>query len=133
MNRRRCLVGLLGLLALDACAKIEGPTDPVWGKEPCAHCKMLVSDQRYAAQAAESQDRFYFDDIGCLVSWMKTRQASHLWVRDASSARWLDAKTARYHDGASTPMDFGFEARAEGGVSWEEMLGQLAAKKKGAP
>lgn len=127
MRRRELLLGAAGLV-LFACTKTDEPVDPVWGKEPCAHCKMLVSDRRYAGQVVADGDRRYFDDIGCMVGWLEGKKAERMWVRDAALGGWLEAKSARYVEGARTPMDFGFEARAEGGVGWDEMRDKVIAR-----
>ncbi len=138
MNRRAMLFGIAAL-AIAACTTSDGPTDPVWGKEPCAHCRMLVSDARYAAQVVAGGDRKYFDDVGCMVRWLEDRKAAgksgadrngdRAWVRDATANRWLEAERARYVRGAKTPMDFGFEACAEGGIGWDEMRDEVVARK----
>lgn len=131
MTRRSLLVALVAGAVAFACAKNDEAVDPTWGKEPCAHCAMLVSDRRYAAQAVTSGDRKYFDDIGCMVLWMASMKAppERSWVRAAD--RWVDAKSARYAAGARTPMDFGFEAvTGEGGVGWEEMRERVIEKGK---
>jgi copper chaperone NosL len=128
MNRRALLGGMVALVLL-ACTKTDQPVDPVWGKEPCAHCRMLVSDKRFAAQVVDAGDRFYFDDIGCMVSWLDDKKVEHMWVRDALADRWIEARHARYVAGAKTPMDFGFEARAESGVGWDEMRDVVNAKR----
>lgn len=127
MRRRELLLGAAGLV-LFACTKTDEPVDPVWGKEPCAHCKMLVGDRRYAGQVVADGDRRYFDDIGCMVGWLEGKKAERMWVRDAALGGWLEAKSARYVEGARTPMDFGFEARAEGGVGWDEMRDKVIAR-----
>lgn len=127
MRRRELLLGAAGLV-LFACTKTDEPVDPVWGKEPCVHCKMLVSDRRYAGQVVADGDRRYFDDIGCMVGWLEGKKAERMWVRDAALGGWLEAKSARYVEGARTPMDFGFEARAEGGVGWDEMRDKVIAR-----
>lgn len=132
-TRRQLLGSLLGAgLVLAACGKPNEPADPVWGKEPCAHCAMVVGDKRYAAQAVSDGDRFYFDDIGCLVLWEEARKAKpeRRWVKDGQGGSWLDAKSARYVSGAKTPMDFGFEGRKDGGVGWDEMRDQVIAMGK---
>lgn len=127
----------LGLALAIGCEKLDTPADPVWGKEPCAHCRMLVGDRRFAAQAVASGDRLYFDDIGCFVLWAKEHPPARAWVRDAEHERWLEASGARYASGARTPMDFGFEGRVEGSatVGFEEMrasvLGRANAEKTG--
>jgi len=128
---RRQAIGLgLALVFAIGCEKLDQPVDPVWGKEPCAHCAMLVGDKRFAAQAVQRAERRYFDDIGCFVSWSKDHPPERAWVRDAESNRWLDATTARYASGAATPMDFGFEGRAGGAatIGFEEMRASVLAR-----
>lgn len=130
MNRRQLIVAL-GVFAL-ACTKTDEAVDPVWGKEPCAHCAMLVGDKRFAAQIVHDGERRSFDDVGCLVLWLEERhvEPARAWVRDGEASRWVDAKVARYEGGAKTPMDFGFEARAGGALSWDEMRGRVVAKRR---
>ena len=136
---RRSLLGL-GLAAAMLCAgvaceKTDAPTDPVWGKQACAHCGMLVGERRYAAQAAVAGERKYFDDIGCMILFMEERKVrpDHTWVHAGDA--WLDAAAARYANDAKTPMDFGLEARAPGsagtGLGWDEARAQVLAKGRG--
>lgn len=134
---RRQFLGVLGCAAIAAaCSKSDEPADPVWGKEPCAHCAMIVSDRRFAGQVLTGGDRKFFDDIGCMVLWLdehRGQQVERSWARDApTTTRWLDAKSARYSDGAKTPMDFGFEARSNGAMGWDEMHDRVIAKKRGS-
>jgi len=45
------LAAALGaVLALAACRPPEGPQPIVYDREPCAHCRMLISEPRFAAQ-----------------------------------------------------------------------------------
>jgi len=111
-----------------ACKDSSGPLDPVWGKEPCAHCAMLVGDRRYAAQVLDDGDHFYFDDIGCMALWLEAHRGARSWVRGDGGTRWIEAATARYASGAGTPMDFGFEARAEGQMAWGEVRAAVLRK-----
>ncbi|HEY2512639.1 MAG TPA: hypothetical protein VGI39_17350, partial [Polyangiaceae bacterium] len=115
MTRRHLLFLLAGAIAL-GCDRGDAPVEPVWGKEPCAHCAMILSDRRFGAQlTGRDGDRFFFDDPGCLVSFVEERKLAsyRAWVHDAQTGAWLDASSARYARAAS-PMDFGFEARAAG-------------------
>lgn len=133
VSRRRALLFVAALgLGLAACERLDAPVDPVWGKEPCGHCAMLVGDRRFAAQIVTEGERKFFDDIGCMVLWTEKHpgKARGAWVRDAGGARWIDAKGARFLPGARTPMDFGFEGHAASvvgpdgrdvTVSWDEM------------
>lgn len=123
MRRRQAI---FAMLALAACAgDDDAAVDPVWGKQPCAHCAMLVSAPMYAAQLVGPDGaRAFFDDIGCMAAYARERgiAARRLWVRDADTNRWIDARGARYSAGATTPMDFGFVARAGGeGVDFTTM------------
>jgi nitrous oxide reductase accessory protein NosL len=135
VTRRSVLFALAAVAALAACSKSDAPIDPVWGKQACAHCAMIVGDKRYAAQVLAEGDRFFFDDIGCMVLWTEAQKAKPVraWVRDPQATAWVDATSARYASGAHTPMDFGFETRGEGGVGWSEMRQQVIARKKDVP
>jgi hypothetical protein len=117
MNRRT-FVGLAFVftLPLAACTASDGPVDPVWGKQPCAHCAMLVTEARYSGQALEKTGaRHYFDDLGCLALWMEGKQLAGSWAYEGGSARWLDTETSSFRAGEKTPMDFGFVVVADGG------------------
>ena len=97
-----------------------GPLEPVWGKQACASCAMLVSDPHFAAQVLTSAgDHLYFDDIGCMASYLgrPKNKASRAWVR-ASGGQWLETELSHFSNGAKTPMDYGFEYSATGELSW---------------
>jgi copper chaperone NosL len=125
----------LAFVLLAACASNDAAVEPVWGKEPCAHCAMVLSDRRFGAQlVTRAGDRKFFDDVGCMIQFASDRGEgdARAWVRDGESGKWLDARSAQYV-AASSPMDFGFEARAQGGVAWDAMRAQVLAKKRGSP
>ena len=133
ISRRSALAVLAAVLAAVACKQTDVATEPVWGKEPCAHCKMLVSDKRYAAQLVdEAGEHRFFDDVGCMVLFMEgKRPAERAWARESTGGTWIDARTAKYVQGARTPMDFGFEARADGTVAFETVRAAVVEKKRG--
>lgn len=127
---------LAAVVLAAGCAKSDQPADPVWGKQPCARCAMLVGDKRFAAQLVTGDgDRRYFDDVGCMVVWTKEHAgaAKRSWARDAQTGQWRDARTARFAKGARTPMDYGFETRADGDVSWTEVEAAVLDKEKSQP
>jgi hypothetical protein len=102
------------------------PAEPIWGKEPCAHCSMLVGEPRTAAQAVNAVgDRVFFDDVGCLVLWtaeQKHGAPQRLWVHAATGPTWLEARTARFLGGQKTPMDYGFvTTEGKDGIDYEQM------------
>lgn len=131
--RRRAFLQLATCALVAACTSTDAAVEPVWGKQPCAHCAMVMSDKRFGAQLVnDGSDRHYFDDVGCMVAFMETRKVRTVrtWARDAETGRWLDARSARYVPGATSPMDYGFEARANGGVGWDEMRVAVLAKQR---
>lgn len=113
-----------------ACTKPDQPVDPVWGKEPCADCSMLVSERRFAAQLVHDGERRYFDDVGCMVLWSEKRGGvpERAWVYEGSSGPWHPARTARFVDGSRTPMDYGLEASTGGTLGWDEARVRVLAK-----
>jgi hypothetical protein len=116
-------MGILCLLPLVACEQADGPVDPVWGKQPCAHCAMLVSEPHHAAQAITADGaRHYFDDLGCMALHAEEKPLKKAWAREGASGGWLDVEAASFRSGAKTPMDFGFEIVAGGGThDWTEV------------
>ena len=131
MTRRFALVLLAAVAA--ACSEAVAPIEPVWGKVPCASCGMIVGDRRFAAQLlTERGDRYFYDDLGCLVHHLDEKKSTvaGMWVREAAGDRWLSARAARYAKAsARTPMDFGFEARADEGVPFDAFAQQVREKR----
>jgi hypothetical protein len=121
------LVLLLGV----ACqARGDRPQDPVWGKQTCASCAMLVSAPRFAAQLASSNGEVhYFDDVGCLAAYLAQRpQASgQAWVR-AETGGWIKAELAHFASGAQTPMDYGFELAQTGPLAWQAVRAEVSQR-----
>lgn len=116
--------------ALFACDDASEPKDPVWNKQPCDHCHMVVSDPRYAAQlSTRDGQRLYFDDIGCLAERINAANAevAHAWVREGNA--WRDAYLAHFAQGEKTPMDYGFVPSASGTLAFAEVLRAVADKR----
>jgi copper chaperone NosL len=121
---------VLFALWLGACTPaLDVPAEPVWGKQACAHCSMLVTEPPPAAQLSRADGtRLFFDDVGCLAAHLDREGeggAPHLWVRRGEG--WVSATGTRYASGARTPMDFGFLPAAEG-VSWEALREAVRAR-----
>jgi hypothetical protein len=93
---------------------------------------MSIGDRRHAAQLqipGEQRARF-FDDPGCALVWLDRRGEPwddvEIWVRDPSGEHWIDARQARFHDGATTPMGYGFAtAGAAGELTLEAVAERL--------
>ncbi|MFM2416570.1 MAG: hypothetical protein RL385_1293 [Pseudomonadota bacterium] len=122
---------ILSVFALAACTRTPfEPEDPLWGKQPCDHCRMLVSEPVPAAQAVLADgSRKHFDDVGCLAAFLRGRDRTGVlaWVRGPDGKTWVNAFTAQYGTGRRTPMDYGFLAEAEG-ISFAELEHRVAEK-----
>ena len=154
MIARRHFLALSGgllLAPLAGCGKQghwpEGMAEIKWDRDTCARCNMVISDPRFAAEmrGGEKGTVFKFDDIGCLVFWLRDKAAQHpwmaepatrLWVADAADMRgatWLDARQAHYLGGRLSPMGYNFAAARDavsGGLTFEAMREQVLAKGK---
>jgi nitrous oxide reductase accessory protein NosL len=90
------------------------PLDIVKGHFNDVQCKMIIQDDKYAAQAiASNGNTWFFDDIGCLTLWLKDKDFkdnAKLYVHSIDTNRWIDAKKAYYSIDESTPMHYGFGA-----------------------
>jgi len=88
-----------------------------WDRDMCERCKMAISERKFAAQIIDPKTGkvYKFDEIGCAVLWMdETRipwkNQAIIWINDAKTGEWIDARKAKYTYGAITPMAFGFAA-----------------------
>lgn len=120
MTRREAVTLLLAAaLPLPACA--DAIPGIVFDLDACEHCRMTISDRRFAAAAITATGRTVrFDSLECLASWVNGAAAPPraLWVSDAAAPGVLiPLATARLHRAAAgiTPMGMGFVAVA---ASW---------------
>jgi copper chaperone NosL len=116
-------LAVLALVLLAACSR--GPAAPAaldTKNETCGWCRMAVSDARFAAQlAAPSEEPRFFDDIGCLATFLKSGGAPAsgqiAYVADHRTKAWVRAANAVYTKKPSleTPMGSGLVAHADAG------------------
>ena len=89
-----------------------------WDRDMCARCVMVVSDRQNSVQVRDPKGKTYmFDDIGCMVLWFKNNKITWqdkatIWVNDVETGKWINARTAIYNSGNTTPMAYGFSAHA---------------------
>jgi len=91
-----------------------------WDRDMCERCKMAISDRKFAVQIIDPKSGkvYKFDDIGCAVLWMDEtnipwKNQAILWITDAKTGAWIDARKAKYVEGAITPMAYGIAAYSE--------------------
>lgn len=109
----------LGLFLLQRAP--TGPVEPAWDRQPCAHCRMHLSEPGFAAQLRTADGEvFFFDDPGCLFLWQAGRgeAPAAVYFHDLRAARWLAEADAGFVRVAPTPMAWGYGAvaRAEPGA-----------------
>jgi len=116
--KRFSLILLLIILLLGCEKKITTKLHDVhWDRDMCARCAMVVSDRKHTLQAINPKDgkSYMFDDIGCAILWfhdekIEWEKDAVLWITDAKTGEWIDAKTAFYTTQNVTPMAYGFMA-----------------------
>jgi copper chaperone NosL len=124
------------LVLLAACAsRAPGPQPIAWDREPCGHCRMLVGERPYAAQAIGEDGRAVsFDDAGCLFAWLDAGgRAREIWLRHNAEERWLRAPAVAFVTTERSPMGYRLGAVDPGAPSafgWEEAR-QRAAERSG--
>jgi copper chaperone NosL len=102
-----------GMLALMAGCDSGTPQPAVLDtrNDACAHCRMTVSDARFAAQiVAPGEEARFFDDIGCLRAFLQAKPAlateAVAFVASYKTKAWVRAADGLFlqHDGLETPM-----------------------------
>jgi copper chaperone NosL len=109
------------MLLLAGCG--SGPLPPATldaHGDTCASCRMAVSASGVAAQlVAPGDEPRFFDDIGCLVSYVKEhgapRAGAVAYVADHRTRAWVRAGSAVYTrvPGLDTPMGSHLIAHAD--------------------
>lgn len=101
---------------------------PIKVKEyQCSECNMDVEALDYAVQLiSKNGDTYFFDDIGCLVLWLKNHSPDihSVLTKTQDTKEWTDAYKAWYSRIAPSPMGYGFAAlknKKEGLIEYEEM------------
>jgi len=124
------LLFLVASAGLPCCGRepLRGPPDLRPGRDQCAECGMLISEDRCSSALLLEQDghRDYalFDDIGCMLdverSGLGTRKVVERYVHDHNDKAWVKAEDAVFlladPEMLNTPMGtgmIGFAKRAD--------------------
>ncbi len=111
---------LVLVLNISGCSKKSTNGEAVqmhWDRDMCERCKMAISERKFAVQVINPDNGkvYKFDDIGCAVLWFDEekipwKDKAKIWITDAKTGKWIDARTAKYTDDSITPMAYGFAA-----------------------
>ena len=105
------IIGILAIAGLfAACTPAAEPI--AFGEDMCAHCKMTIVDEQFAAEAVSQKGKVYkFDAIECMVEFLKIKQSDQmalLLVRDFESPKgWQDATQCSYLISKDLPSPMG--------------------------
>jgi copper chaperone NosL len=97
---RFLLALFLLLFSFSSCKRCFEPI--VFGKEACAHCKMIIMDQRFSCEFINSKGRIYkFDDAACMVKFIKENgideKTTNVYVADFNApATVINGKEAKF-------------------------------------
>lgn len=116
----KALVLISVILTCISCSKPV--PDPIrYGLDQCTQCKMMVEDQKFAAEARISTGKtFIFDSPECLAQWVAgwkggTSDIADVWVTDfIRPGSMLNAKTAFFLQSPmiKSPMGLNYAAFA---------------------
>jgi len=117
-------LGILLALAISGCN--QKPKDKTalhevhWDRDMCERCKMVTSDRHHTVQVINPKTgrSYMFDDIGCTLLWFDEehipwKAQAKIWITDAKSGKWIDARSAFYDSDSITPMAYGLAAHAK--------------------
>jgi len=111
------IAAVVSLLFLLGCQTSKIAPVALAPEDMCAYCKMAISEKRYAAEFVDSEGQaFKFDDIGCMVNFIKNKKSSAKvvahFVMDFDERQWTKAEGAYYVRSSelATPMNGGIIA-----------------------
>lgn len=85
-------------MLLSACS--QEPAKIHYGSDECAHCKMMITDNRFAAQiVTETGKAIKFDAIECLADYAGDNKpdlkSAKMWVSNFNNpGNWVEANSA---------------------------------------
>jgi copper chaperone NosL len=121
---RRSAAAVL-LLAAASCS--PGPEPIAYGSDACAHCRMVISDERFGAELVTRRGRVdKFDSIECLAAALDARageEVHSLWVTDhADPPRLIEAREAVFVHSSAVRSPMGMNLAAFGAGSAPDSL-----------
>jgi hypothetical protein len=133
--------GLLVVFGLPGKAEFNRPVPIKWSRDVCIQCGMSIVDRYHTAEITNpaAGKAYKFDDIGDAVIWAGHNHTSAwlresgIWVTDSKTGEWLDARSAYWLKGQTTPMGYGLGAVAEptrDAFKWKWAAAYLLAKRE---
>lgn len=120
---------MIAVTVFATCQKRAAEPVALVPEDMCSYCRMAISEKQYAAELIDSDGTaFKFDDIGCMVHFLKTGKSKTTvaasFVMEFNERQWLKADDAFYVRSSefTTPMNGGMvafrtEAKAQEAVN----------------
>jgi copper chaperone NosL len=113
-NGRKIIILIAIFLAF--CSSTTKPV-ALHPEDMCSFCKMAISQKQFASEIISTDgDVFKFDDIGCMLNYIKKRQMkgkiAASYVMDFEKTNWILAEQASFvaTNEIQTPMSGGYLA-----------------------
>ena len=110
------IIALFFLFFVTSCRSLELKPVDIAAEDMCTHCKMAISAKEFAAEFLNQDgDAFKFDDIGCLLDYLKEKPdakiAAYFFV-DYETKQWVKSNEANFVKSAeiTAPMGGGLIA-----------------------
>jgi copper chaperone NosL len=108
---------IVGIALLANCQKSAVEPVALAPEDMCSYCRMAISEKQYAAELIDGDEQaFKFDDIGCMLNFIKkgsvSVSAASFFVIDFDQRQWIKADDAYYVRSSelTTPMNGGIIA-----------------------
>lgn len=126
---------VLAVSFLDGCS--QEPQKVRYGEDQCAHCKMVITDTRFATEIVTSKSKaIKFDAIECMAAYLHdhpeiNENTAALWISNfAEPGSWIDQKKAIFIQSEEVQSPMGKSLLAlKTDEQVEEHLDQFPGKK----
>lgn len=108
----------IGLSFFLGCGPTEIQPVDIYPEDMCSHCRMAISDQRFAAEIITVSDEvFKFDDLGCMERFKEksgSLKIAATFVMDYETKNWIPCERSTIvQTSIKTPMSSGKVALAD--------------------
>jgi len=105
-------VFIIALAMFIGCGSAYNEPVDIYAEDMCSHCRMAISDERYACELLVEQDQvFKFDDIGCMETFRRGHRdliVRATFYKGYDSKHWIPEDRAVIVETAiMTPMGSG--------------------------
>lgn len=109
---------------VSGCGSSEIKPVDIYPEDMCSHCRMAISDQRFAAEIISVPGEvFKFDDLGCMERYqekMSNLKTAAKFVKDYEQKIWIPVERSTIvRTSIKTPMSSGLVALADSSQAQE--------------